>query len=81
MIPDEFFVTFCNHIHVLLIRLKNNECSNLEVNEDILNEVSKRSMIYAKECLTPLCEKYHVELSQAEQVLFAIYLQTGLREE
>lgn len=81
LIPEDFQVTFCNHINIMLLRFKTNECADIEVNEDVLNQVSKRSLDYADECLKPICAKYQIELNQAEQVLFAIYLQTGMSKE
>lgn len=81
IIPDDFQVTLCNHINVMLLRFKTNECAQIEVNEDVYRQVSKRSLDYAEECLTPICRKYSILLNQAEKVLFAIYLQTGISKE
>lgn len=81
LIPEDFQVTFCNHINIMLLRFRMNECADIDVNDDVLTQVSKRSLVYAEECLKPICSKYKLRLNQAEQVLFAIYLQTGMLEE
>lgn len=81
LIPEDFQVTFCNHINIMLLRFRMNECADIDVNEDVLKQVSKRSLIYAEECLMPVCTKYKIRLNQAEHVLFAIYLQTGMSKE
>lgn len=75
IIPEEFHLTFSNHVIVLLQRIKNNECVIYEDSEN--NEITQESLENAKKLLKPLFEKYQINESKTEEMLLAIYFGIG----
>jgi|GEM_PF-4069786 len=74
IIPEEYKDVFSNHVNVLIRRLKENQCAELQ-DLSILDQISVSSFELSEEMLEPLFKKYSVKPNKAEQALMAIYIE------
>ncbi len=70
-LPEAYGLPFANHVVMMVERIRNNECINMESTSD---EIQPETVAVAEEMLQPLFQKYQIEKNESEIKLMAIYL-------
>ncbi len=74
-IPSWICAQFCNHIIMLLQRLENDECAQIEYYDESEDMIDDKFKELAIDFLKPLFNKYHIKIKEEEILLIAIYFQ------
>ncbi|MGX8700832.1 PRD domain-containing protein [Caproiciproducens sp.] len=78
-LTEKFRAPFCNHLVIMLSRLRARETVDMQVDDSMREELREDMRVLAERMLTPLFEKYRVPYSESEVFLIALYFQSAIK--